>query len=93
MRIERIRLEDHSQSASRGRLARDVAFVDLDRAAAGFLQPGYQPQQGGLSAAGRTDEDHELAVFDLQIDTFDHLQVTEPFLDLFQRIAPMTGSP
>ena len=39
-----------------------------ERAAGDLLEPGDHPEQRGLSAAGRTDKDDELALFNLQID-------------------------
>jgi hypothetical protein len=44
---------------------------DLQRAGAHVLQPGDDAQQGRLAAAGRADEDHELAVLDVQVDALD----------------------
>ena len=45
--------------------------VDGDRAAADILQPRDQPQQRGLAATRRTDEDDELAVADVEVHILD----------------------
>ena len=37
-------------------------------AGARFLEPGNGAQQGGLAAARRADEHHELAVGDVEVD-------------------------
>ena len=71
VRIERVGLEHHGELALGRRLAGHVAAVDVDRAAAGVLQPGDQPQQRGLAAARRADEDDELAVLDVEVDVRD----------------------
>lgn len=71
MRVERVGLEHHGQLALGRRLAGDVTAVDVDGAAAGVLQPGYQPQQRGLAATRRADEDDELAILDHQVEAGD----------------------
>jgi hypothetical protein len=38
-----------------------------------LLEAGDHPQKRGLAAAGRTDEDDELALPDLQVDPVDHI--------------------
>ena len=68
MRVERIGLEHHGELALGRRLVGDVAAVDDDLAAAGVLEAGDQPQQRGLAAARRADEDDELAVVDVEVD-------------------------
>ena len=35
------------------------------------LEPGDHPQQRRLAAAGGADEDHEVAVLDVEVDTLD----------------------
>ncbi len=77
MRIERVGLEDHGQSAPGGRFPGDVDAVDLDRAAADILQPGDEAQQRGLAAAGGADEDDEFAVIDVEVDAGNDLDLTE----------------
>jgi hypothetical protein len=46
----------------------DELPVEIDLAAANPLQPSQHSERGGLATPGRTDEDHELAVADRQIE-------------------------
>ena len=55
--------------------------VDEDLAAGDLLEPGDHPQQRGLSAAGRADEDDELAVLDVEVDAVDDLDRAEALDD------------
>ena len=71
LRIERVVLEHHRDVAVARRDIVDDLAVDRDRAAADRFQPGDHAQQRRLSAAGRADENHELAVVDLEIDRLD----------------------
>ena len=68
MRIESVGLEDHRQAALGRRRIRHVDAVDADLAAGHVLEPGDQPQERRLAAAGRADEDDELAILDLEIE-------------------------
>ncbi len=82
MRIQRIGLEHHGQVAlGRGDL-RDVTAIEFDGSRRHFFKPGDQPQQGGFAAARRPDEDHELAVFHIQVDTLDDLVTVKAFLQI-----------
>ena len=58
---------------SRGAHVVDVAAVDADLAAGDVLEAGDHAQQRGLAAAGRADEDDELAMLDGQVDALDDL--------------------
>ncbi len=71
MRVERVALEDHRDVAGAGRKLGDVAAADRDRAVGHLLEAGDHPQQRRLSAAGRPDEDEELAAADLERDVVD----------------------
>ena len=62
-----------------------VLAVDQDLPAGDVLQPGDQAQQRGLAAAGRADEDHELAVLDVEIGILDDVDRPERFPDFLQR--------
>ena len=53
-------------SRSRGRHVVDHAIADRDRAGRELLETGDHPERGGLAAARRSDEDHELPVGDLE---------------------------
>ena len=71
VRVERVRLEDHRDVAVPGREVGDVAAADRDRAFGDFLEARDHAQQRRLPAAGRPDEDDELAVVDLERDVVD----------------------
>ena len=78
VRIERVVLEHHCHVALAGLEAADVAIADMDAAARERLQAGDAAQQRGLAAAGRADDDDELAVGDLEVDRLDrHLGPVE----------------
>jgi hypothetical protein len=68
VRVERIVLEHHRDVAVLGREVGDVAVADADRTAVDVLETGEHAQRGGLAAAGRADEDEELAVADLDVE-------------------------
>ena len=84
MRVERVALEHHGQAALGRRLVDDVDAVDQDGAAGRVLEPGDQPEQRGLSAAGRPDEDDERAVLHDEVDALDDLHRAEGLLDALQ---------
>ena len=68
MRVKRIVLEDHRNIAI-GRIdVIDDSVADRDIAARDRLEPCHHAQQGGFAAAGRTDEDDELAVGNIEAD-------------------------
>src|SRR5579885_718667 len=71
MGIERVGLEDHGEPALGRRHVAHIGPVDLDPAAARILEPGDEPQQGGLAAARGADEDDEGAVLDLEVEGAD----------------------
>ena len=71
VRIERVVLENHGDVAIFRRNIVDRAAVDGDVAAGDFLQPGDHPQRGGLPAAGRSDEDDEFLIVDLEVGVID----------------------
>jgi hypothetical protein len=67
VRVERVGLEHHGKAAVGG--GHGVASCRrCDLAAGDVLQPRDQPQKRGLAAARGADEDHELAVFDGQVE-------------------------
>ena len=55
----------------------DHLAVDGKFAAGRLFEPGDHPQQRRLAAAGRADEDDELAVGDLQIDAVEDVDRAE----------------
>ncbi len=64
VRVERVGLEHHRDVAVLGRLLVHPLAADAQLARRDILQPGNHVQRGGLSAAGRADQDDELAVGD-----------------------------
>jgi hypothetical protein len=71
VRVQRVVLEHHRDVAV-GRVdVGDVAVADADRAAVDRLEAGQHAQRGRLAAAGRSDEDEELAVADLEVERVD----------------------
>ena len=88
MRIERVGLEDHRQAALGRRHVDDVDAVDEDLAGGHVLQAGDQAKQRGLAAAGRTDEDDERAVVDLEIDIVDDVNAAEALVDALELDLP-----
>jgi hypothetical protein len=91
MRIKGVGLEHHRQPALGGRHLGGVTAVDLDLAARHILQPRDQAQQGGLAAAGRADEDHELAVLDGQVQRRNDLHLAEFLLHIVECDASHAG--
>ncbi len=69
--VQGVVLEDHRDVAVTRLFAGDVASTDGDDAGVGRFQTGQGTQGGGLTATGRSDEDEELAVGDLQVQVLD----------------------
>src|SRR5438876_4871194 len=71
MRVQRVALEDHRDvTAARSHIVDDLA-ADADLTRADLLEPGDHPQRGRLAAAGRSDEDNELPLADVQVEIAD----------------------
>ena len=82
MRIERIVLEHHRAAAfTRFELVDDSA-VDRDLAAGNLLEPGDHPEQRGLAAAGRPENDDEFARHYVEVDAVHDLRFAVGFLDV-----------
>ena len=67
MRIKRVVLENHGDVAV---FRRDIVHqvpVNIKFTAGNIFQTGDHSQGGGLSAAGRTDEDDEFLIFNVKI--------------------------
>ena len=75
--IERVGLEHHGDAALGRRHDVDHAVVDQHMASGVLLQPRDDAQQGGLAAARRADEHHELAVGDVEIDALEGFEIAE----------------
>ena len=71
VRVERVVLEHHRDVPLLRGDGVDDPVVDGDRAAADALETRDHPQSGGLPAAGRADEDDELAVLDVEVEVGD----------------------
>ena len=68
VRVEGVVLEDHRHVAL-ARVERvDDPVADPDLAFADLLEAGGHPQRRRLAAAGGADEDHQLAVGDLEVE-------------------------
>ena len=74
--VERVALEDHRDVAIFRRDVVDDAIADPERAVADLLETGDHPEAGRLAAPGRSDQDHELAVPDLEVEVVDGDNVT-----------------
>ena len=73
-------------SRSPGRDVVHQPIADEDFAAGGFFQAGDHPQRGRLAATAGADEDHELAVGDLEIDIANGVKAVRVFLiEMFQQ--------
>ena len=68
MRIERVVLKDQGHVAITRRQPFRGPTGNGDPAGAGLLQPGEEPKRGRLAAPGRTHEDQQFVVLDLQAE-------------------------
>ena len=84
MREHRVGLEHHVDRAAVGRHARHIHPVDQDAAFAGYFQPGQHPQQGGLAAAGRSEQREKFAHFDIEADIVDRDKAAKALGDIFK---------
>ena len=93
VRIQRVALEHHRDVAvARGDLVDDLA-ADPQLAGRDVLEPRDHVQRGRLPATGRPDEDHELAVGDLQVEVLDGRVAVRVLLDDVSRtMSAMCGS-
>ncbi len=95
VRIEGVVLEDHRDVAVLGRQIVDDAITDHDLAAGDLLEPGHHAERRGLAAAGRSDEDDELLVPDLEIDVLDRVDLVILLVQSFHQYLshPSPSSP
>jgi hypothetical protein len=82
MRVERIILEHHGEIPFLGLDVIDDPSGNRDRAAADVFEASDHAQQRGLSAAGRTDQCHELTIGDIDVDTMHDGHVAVGFLEI-----------
>ena len=66
VRVQRVALKHHREVAVLRRHVGHVAAVDEDVPGGRRLEPGNEPKHGALAAAGRPDQDEQLAVGDLE---------------------------
>ena len=71
VRVQRVVLEHHRDVAVDGVEVVDDLAADQDLARGRVLETRHHPQRRRLAAARRPDEDHELAVVDLQVEVVD----------------------
>ena len=69
--IQGVVLEHHRDVAVLRRQVGDVTVTDEDAAGVDLLQAREHAERGGLAATGRSDQDHELAVADVEIELVD----------------------
>jgi len=75
VRVERVVLEHHRNTAIFRFLVGDAFVADIDIAAGGLLQARHHAQQCRFAAAGRTDHHHEFAVRHVEINRLNHLSL------------------
>ena len=78
-RVQQRLLEDHGIGVA---TAADAARTDTEFAAGRFLQPRQEPEESGLTDAGRAEEDERLTGPDLQIEVGEQRPTTgQPVLE------------
>ena len=86
MRIQRVVLEHHGKVAVAGRLVIDPVSADEHFAGGDVLEPDDHPQQRRLTAPGRSDQNHEFTVGDVEADVIDRgVSVSVPLDDVAHR--------
>src|SRR3954463_1787242 len=68
MRVERVALEHHRDVSVARRHVVDDPVADAKPSLADLLEAGDHAKGGGLAAAGRPDEHHELSVLDAEAE-------------------------
>ena len=84
VRVQRVVLEDHRDVALLAAAAVDDLVADDRAAAADLLEARDHAQRRGLAAARRADEDHELAVRDLEREVRDRARAVR--IDLLDAV-------
>ena len=54
-----------------------VSAIDCDFTTIGIVERTHYLQQGGLASTARTHDAHHLTTFDVEVDAFQHLQLTK----------------
>ena len=84
MRVERVILEHHGQVAVLGFQMADRAPVDVDFPGGDLVQPRDHPERGGFAAARGADENGELVLGHLEIDSVQNLGLAVALDEIFQ---------
>ena len=85
MGIQRVVLENHGDVAIFGRYVIHQFVSDIQLAVGDFFQTGDHAQCGGFTAAGRSDQNDEFLVFDIQAEIADGGYVTSvDFVDVLK---------
>jgi len=71
MGIKGVVLENHGDVAILGGNVVHQDFIDSDFPVGQLFESGHHAKGGGLTATGRTDEDQEFLVLNLDIDVID----------------------
>jgi hypothetical protein len=79
--VKRVVLEHHRKVPVPWRLVVDAFVADQHVAGGDVLEPDDHAQQRGLTAAGWADQDHELAVGDVEADVVDRGESVTVLLD------------
>ena len=91
VRVERVALEHHGDAALHRRQVVHPLSVDDDVARGRVLEPGDHAQERRLAAAGRADEDDELALAHVERDALHHVEVAEALDDVARAQAHPRG--
>ena len=84
MRVERVGLEDHRDVAILRQHVGDVAIADADRAGRNLFEARDHAQRRRLAGARGSEQDEELAVLDLEVESLDHLDRAERLVDVLE---------
>jgi hypothetical protein len=79
LRPKGVALEHHASLATMRRDLGDVFAVKGDAAFVGKMKTGNSPEEGGLAAAGRTEQKEELTPCDLEIDVVEGDEIAKAF--------------
>ncbi|OQA41196.1 MAG: hypothetical protein BWY50_01879 [Spirochaetes bacterium ADurb.Bin315] len=93
MRVERVALEHHCDAPPRRSEVVDPLAVEQEIARGDVLEARDQPKQRGLAAPRGADEDHELALFDLEVDALDDVHRAVGLAHVFQLQMRHDGPP
>ena len=82
MGIQRVLLEHHGNITLAGVQVVDQFAVDVNLAGLKAFQPCNHAQQGGFSAARRSDKDQKFTLQDINAQVMNDLDITVIFLDV-----------